>query len=200
MGDAVTAAPNASDGTSGVAAQSCGSPDTTTPGAHTVTCSATDAAGNQATQTLAYTVAARSGPTPPAATTYRITRVKVARNGNLTFRLTASRSGRVRVGAKAGKVKFRSVGKRLTGRTASKVTLKLSRKARRAFLRKLRGGKRVRVKLTITPARGSRKTFTRRVRRGSGGERIYSPGQPAPLTQGCGPAGSVRKPQTAEVL
>ena len=58
VGQATTAAPNASDATSGVAAQSCATPDTSSAGAHTVTCSATDAAGNQATQTLGYTVVA----------------------------------------------------------------------------------------------------------------------------------------------
>jgi hypothetical protein len=42
----VTAAPNASDATSGVATASCGAVDTTSPGDHTVTCTATDNAGN----------------------------------------------------------------------------------------------------------------------------------------------------------
>ena len=58
VGQAATAVPNATDATSGVAAQSCAAPDTSTAGTRTVACSATDTAGNQATQTLTYTVAA----------------------------------------------------------------------------------------------------------------------------------------------
>ena len=59
VGDAVTATPNATDAVSGVAAQSCGVPDTSTTGPHTVACTASDAAGNGATQTLSYTVASQ---------------------------------------------------------------------------------------------------------------------------------------------
>ena len=159
LGDKLTATPNASDATSGVAAQSCATPSTGTTGPQTVTCTATDAAGNAATQTLAYTVG-------QAAVGYKITKAKVARNGDLSFRIRASRSGRVRINAKAGKkVKFKSVNKRLTGGKTFKVTLKLSKKARAAFLAKLRGGKRVTVKLTITPTTGKKKTVTLKVRR-----------------------------------
>ena len=159
LGDAVTATPNATDATSGVASQSCAAPDTSTAGPHTVTCTATDAAGNAATQTLAYTVAANT------TATYRVTKVKVARNGNLSFRIKASRSGRVRLSAKATQVKFKSANKRLTANKTVKVTLKLSKKARAAFLKKLRGGKKVKVKLTITPTTGKKKTLTFRVRK-----------------------------------
>jgi YVTN family beta-propeller protein len=52
----VTASPNASDATSGVASSSCGSVDTSTAGDHTVTCTATDNAGNTASATVHYTV------------------------------------------------------------------------------------------------------------------------------------------------
>ena len=160
----MTATPNATDALSGVAAQSCGVPDTSTAGPHSVACTASDAAGNAATQTLNYTVAARSVP-PTTPTTYKITKVKVARNGNLSFRIKASRSGRVRLSAKAGKVKFKSANKRLTGGKTLKVTLKLSKKARAKFLAKLSGGKKVKVKLTITPTTGKKKTVTLTVRR-----------------------------------
>ena len=159
----MTATPNASDALSGVAAQSCGVPDTSTAGPHSVTCTASDAAGNGATQTLAYTVAAK--PSQPA-TTYKVTKAKVARNGNLSFRIKASRSGRVRLSAKSGKVKFKSANKRLTGGKTHKVTLRLSLKNRAAFLKKLQGGKKVKVKLTITPTpSGKKKTVTLTVRR-----------------------------------
>jgi hypothetical protein len=164
VGDAVTAAANATDATSGVATQSCGPVDTSTEGFHTVNCTATDTAGNAATQTLAYMVAALQTP-PETTTTYRISKVKVARNGNLSFRLRASRSGRVRLSAKAGKVKFKSLNRRLTANKNLKFTLKLSTKARRAFLKKLKGGKKVKVKLTITPTTGKKVTFTLTVRR-----------------------------------
>jgi hypothetical protein len=52
----VTASPNATDGTSGVATSSCGAIDTATAGDHTVTCTATDNAGNTASADLHYTV------------------------------------------------------------------------------------------------------------------------------------------------
>ena len=52
----VTASPNASDATSGVASSSCGSVDTSSPGVGTVTCTATDNAGNTSSVDLAYVV------------------------------------------------------------------------------------------------------------------------------------------------
>jgi hypothetical protein len=52
----VTASPNPSDMTSGVASSSCGTIDTSSPGVHTVTCTATDNAGNSASADLAYVV------------------------------------------------------------------------------------------------------------------------------------------------
>ena len=158
----MTATPNATDALSGVAAQSCAAPDTSTAGA---------AHGRPAPPpTPPATRRRRRWPTPsprspPPATTYKITKVKVARNGNLSFRIKASRSGRVRLSAKAGKVKFKSANKRLTATRRIKVTLKLSKKARTAFLKKLQGGKKVKVKLTITPTPGKKKTFTLTVRR-----------------------------------
>jgi len=51
-----TASPNASDGETGLASSSCGTIDTSSSGAKMVTCTATDAAGNSASATLAYTV------------------------------------------------------------------------------------------------------------------------------------------------
>jgi hypothetical protein len=52
----VTASPNASDLMSGVASASCGVVDTSTPGPKTVTCTATDNAGNTSSVTFAYVV------------------------------------------------------------------------------------------------------------------------------------------------
>jgi Tol biopolymer transport system component len=51
-----TAIPNASDATSGVASQSCGPVDTSSAGLHTVTCTSTDKAGNQASRSVGYLV------------------------------------------------------------------------------------------------------------------------------------------------
>jgi len=48
--------PNASDALSGLSTSSCGSIDSTTPGVHTVTCSASDYAGNTRTASLTYVV------------------------------------------------------------------------------------------------------------------------------------------------
>lgn len=65
----ITASPNASDD-SGILSQSCGPVDTTTPGARSVTCTATDNAGNSASVNLPYVVgyqAVNVKPTPGAA-------------------------------------------------------------------------------------------------------------------------------------
>jgi hypothetical protein len=51
-----TATPHASDGTSGVASQSCQAPDTSSAGAKTLTCIATDVAGNTRAVTVPYVV------------------------------------------------------------------------------------------------------------------------------------------------
>jgi hypothetical protein len=52
----VTASPNATDATSGVASSSCGAIDTSSAGDHTVTCTASDNAGNSNSATIHYTV------------------------------------------------------------------------------------------------------------------------------------------------
>ena len=52
----INAAPNATDAASGVATSSCGAIDTSTIGDHTVTCTATDRAGNTANATIHYLV------------------------------------------------------------------------------------------------------------------------------------------------
>jgi hypothetical protein len=56
LGSASTATVVATDVTSGVASASCGAMDTSTTGTHSVTCTATDNAGNVATQTVAFEV------------------------------------------------------------------------------------------------------------------------------------------------
>jgi hypothetical protein len=57
-GSGVTASPNATDPTpgSGVASSSCDAVDASTPGVNTLTCTATDNAGNTGTATLTYVV------------------------------------------------------------------------------------------------------------------------------------------------
>jgi CSLREA domain-containing protein len=52
----VAATANATDATSGIASSSCGAVDTSTAGARSVSCTATDNAGNTATSTLDYVV------------------------------------------------------------------------------------------------------------------------------------------------
>jgi hypothetical protein len=51
-----TATPHASDGTSGVATQGCDAVDTSTVGPHTLSCTATDVAGNTTTVSVPYVV------------------------------------------------------------------------------------------------------------------------------------------------
>jgi hypothetical protein len=56
LNDAATAAPNASDATSGIASQGCDATDTSSVGSKTVACTATDNAGNTANADAAYRV------------------------------------------------------------------------------------------------------------------------------------------------
>ncbi len=58
VGSSIAASPGANDGLSGIASQSCGALDTASAGTRSVTCTATDNAGNTATATLDYTVQA----------------------------------------------------------------------------------------------------------------------------------------------
>ncbi len=159
VGQRITATPNASDTTSGVATQSCATPSTARKGTHTVSCSATDTAGNGATRTLSYVV--RPKPLPPL----RVSKVKVSSTGTVSFRLRAGRAVKVRIGAKAGKVRFRATSANLKRLKTKTIKLKLSAKARRAFLRKLRGGKRVKVTVTVSTAQGAKRTLILKVRR-----------------------------------
>ena len=72
----------------------------------------------------------------------------------------------MKITAKSGKVKFRAANVTLTADKNKKVTLKLSKKARKAFKKKLRSGKKVKVKVTVTPALGARSArLTLNVRR-----------------------------------
>jgi hypothetical protein len=57
VGGSAVATPNASDDLSGVAAESCDAVDTGSVGSQSLTCTATDAAGNTAEQLVSYTVA-----------------------------------------------------------------------------------------------------------------------------------------------
>ncbi|MBX7111434.1 MAG: hypothetical protein K1X87_06250, partial [Dehalococcoidia bacterium] len=56
LNSVVTATPNATDDTSGIASQSCAAMVTTPKGPHTTTCTATDKAGNTTTVTVNYEV------------------------------------------------------------------------------------------------------------------------------------------------
>ena len=58
LGGTVTASANASDALSGIDSASCGATPTSSLGTHTVTCTATDKAGNSASATVSYDVTA----------------------------------------------------------------------------------------------------------------------------------------------
>ena len=65
LGGAATASPNASDATSGVATQSCDAVNTSSVGAKTLTCTATDNAGNTTTVQVNYSVGYAVSPVSP---------------------------------------------------------------------------------------------------------------------------------------
>lgn len=56
LGQTATASPNATDATSGVASSSCATPDTSSVGPKSVSCTATDNAGNTANASASYSV------------------------------------------------------------------------------------------------------------------------------------------------
>jgi hypothetical protein len=77
LGGTATASPNAGDAHSGIATESCDPVDTSTLGTHTVSCTATDVAGNTTTQDVSYTVVQTDASAPTAAPTQ-----SPAANGN----------------------------------------------------------------------------------------------------------------------
>jgi Subtilase family len=81
LGGAATVSSGASDSVSGLDSQSCGSLDTTTIGSKTVTCTATDLAGNTATATVSYVVGAFFGsfvsPLPRSTLTKSVSTIPV---------------------------------------------------------------------------------------------------------------------------
>lgn len=108
----VTALPNATDWPSDVASASCGAVDTSTAGAKTVTCTATDNAGNTGTVDLAYVVEYRIlGPFEPAPNskwkTGQSVPIKIALSNAAGTRL--SDTGAVQL-ASACRVKFSASG------------------------------------------------------------------------------------------
>jgi hypothetical protein len=84
-----SAAANATDATSGMSSASCGPVDTSTAGDHTVTCTATDEAGNTNTATVHYTVNyAFGGLLAPIQGPPTVNTGKAARTYPVKFQLT----------------------------------------------------------------------------------------------------------------
>jgi hypothetical protein len=113
----VTASPNATDATSGVASSSCGSVDTSTPGVHTVTCTAKDNAGNTGSANLTYVVEYRIlgffSPVPNSK--WKVSQsvpVKVALANGAGVRISDSEAAAL---AQACRVKFQATGAQSKG-------------------------------------------------------------------------------------
>jgi hypothetical protein len=91
-----TANPNATDTGSGVATQSCAAVNTSTVGPHTVTCTATDNAGNTATATASYQVVyGFTGFTAPVDNPPVVNLTKAGQTVPLKWRLTDANSAPV---------------------------------------------------------------------------------------------------------
>lgn len=88
LGGSATADPGASDAASLVKQASCGAIDTGTVGPHTLTCTATDNAGNQASADVAYTVAYGFGGFAAPVDSTVVNVVKAGRTVPLTFSVT----------------------------------------------------------------------------------------------------------------
>lgn len=106
------ASANAGDSGSGVASQSCGPVDTSSAGDHTVTCTATDNAGNTSSETIHYTVKYKLlGFFPPASHSnwrlWRTVPVKVALADVNEVRITDAEAAAL---ATAGRVTFSARG------------------------------------------------------------------------------------------
>ncbi|WP_127473414.1 hypothetical protein [Microbacterium sulfonylureivorans] len=82
LGATAAAAPRATDAASGIATQSCDAPNTATAGSKTLTCRATDVAGNSAAATASYTVIA---PSPACRTGSRVALQPVNPDGSSVF-------------------------------------------------------------------------------------------------------------------
>ncbi|WP_127473410.1 PD40 domain-containing protein [Microbacterium sulfonylureivorans] len=82
VGGAATAVAAATDTGSGIATQSCDAPNTATAGSKTLTCRATDVAGNSAAATASYTVIA---PSPACRTGSRVALQPVNPDGSSVF-------------------------------------------------------------------------------------------------------------------
>jgi hypothetical protein len=113
----VTASPQATDATSGVASSSCGTVDTSTPGLHTVTCTAMDNAGNTASKELPYVVEYRIlgffSPVPNSK--WKVSQsvpVKVALANGAGVRISDSEAAAL---AQACRVKFQATGAQSKG-------------------------------------------------------------------------------------
>jgi hypothetical protein len=96
LGAVAHAQPGASDATSGVATSSCNGGaalDTSTSGTHSVTCTATDAAGNTATAEATYTVGYGFSGFDNPVSTDEVNSMKAGRAVPLKFRVTTDANG-----------------------------------------------------------------------------------------------------------
>jgi probable HAF family extracellular repeat protein len=91
LGGTATVTAGATDALSGVATQSCGALDTSTVGAKTATCTATDTAGNVGTASVKYSVNyAFSGYQPPVNTPPTVNTVNAGRAYPIKWQLTTA--------------------------------------------------------------------------------------------------------------
>jgi len=84
----VAVAPHATDAVSGIASSACGRVSSATVGRHTVTCTATDSAGNATSADVDYTVLYRARFLAPTVAPLLVNSLKPRHDTLLRFRLT----------------------------------------------------------------------------------------------------------------
>jgi hypothetical protein len=146
VGQGAGASPNASDGLSGIAQASCDAPDTGSAGSRSLTCRATDVAGNPAVATLDYTVTEAAPAPVDGPPELALGKARLRRDGRLTIAVTADRQAKVTAsGSLTKRLRLRSPARSLTAQRPATLTLTGSRAARALLLRK-----RARRRVTLT--------------------------------------------------
>lgn len=135
-------------------------------GQHQLTVVAADAAGNQATATLGFTIATPSSPGQPALSLPRIDKspkkVKAGKAVKLT--LFCPDGCKISQSLKIGKKKFKGLKAKTVAAGRTSLSLKLTSKATKAVKKALKKNKKTKITLSLTPSSTAGKGASKSVR------------------------------------